>query len=484
MLEKVRRTIVKHGMLERGATICVAVSGGVDSCALLHVLNAIREEFSLRLIVCHLNHNLRGKESDRDFRFVKKLAVGLGLRFVGAKLTLEEVRKRKGKSLQEWARERRMGFLRRSSQKFGAAAIALGHNMDDQAETVLMRFIKGSGTSGLCGMRPKGAGLIRPLAETSREEIERYARQNGLKHVLDSTNKSPKYLRNRVRSELIPFIEGRYNPNIKETVLRTARALRSDDDYLRSVAEGVFPMVARRADGKSVLMDRGKLLRLPGAILARVFLMALEVLKERGNGVYTPQIDGFIALLKGEKPNAAVTLRKGLYVKREYDAITVSTDEVGWRADEAGCLAVKTALSPKSCRGVRLKIPGRTEVMGLGCGFKAAVLNKRPRSLKAGGPSRTAGWAVAYFDYEKVALPIEVRTFKPGDRMTPLGMKGHKKLKDIFMDDKIPEGQRRAIPLVVSGGDIIWAVGHRQAEACKVGDGTKKVLRLEVFRSD
>src|SRR3972149_768595 len=256
MIDKVRETIKKYGMLKKGDIVCVAVAGGVDSTVLLHLLNLLRDSLSLTLIVCHLNHNLRGKESERDFRFVKRMAGNLNLPFEGKKLFVKEVKSRRGESLQQWARGKRLKFLKDAAKKHGAKKIALGHNLNDQAETVLMRLIKGSGTSGLAGMAPVREAFIRPLIETPREDIERYAIKNNLKYAVDSTNRTLKYLRNRVRLELIPFIEKQYNPNIIETLARTGAVLRKDAGCLAKEAAKNFPRVVTRTEKRRISMDR------------------------------------------------------------------------------------------------------------------------------------------------------------------------------------------------------------------------------------
>src|SRR3989304_3812799 len=258
MLDKAIDTIRKYGMLKKGDIVCVAVSGGVDSTVLLHLLNLLRDSLSLTLIVCHLNHNLRGKESERDFRFVKRMAGNLNLPFEGKKLFVKEVKSRRGESLQQWARGKRLKFLKDAAKKHRAKKIALGHNLNDQAETVLMRLIKGSGTSGLAGMAPVREAFIRPLIETQREDIERYAIKNNLKYAVDSTNRSLKYLRNRIRLELIPFIEKQYNPNIIETLARTAPALGQEADCLEKKAGKNFPRGGNPAGKRGIFMDRGR----------------------------------------------------------------------------------------------------------------------------------------------------------------------------------------------------------------------------------
>ncbi len=462
MIDRVRETIRRYGMFRSGDTVCVAVSGGVDSTVLLDILVRLSGELSLDLVVCHLNHGLRGEESARDEGFVRGLAEDLGLVFEAGRLDPREAADRRRESVQEWARKRRMAFLEGAARRYGATRIALGHNRDDQAETVLMRMIRGSALKGLGGMAPSCGRLVRPLIEVSREEIERYARERGLAHVEDSSNSSTKYLRNRIRHEIVPFLQKGYNPNINETLARSASVLRRDEDFLEREAERAFEEVVTASDHGAVSLDRKRLLALHDAISSRVFLSALRKLEGAAPAhVYTPQVETFFNLLRSERPNLTVKLREGLYLKREYDALVLaagSPEEKEW-----------TDLDRE------IKVPGITEVPELGLRLSTEVLRYRPRSLKVGA-------GTAYFDFESVSEPLLLRTFRPGDRMRPLGMKGSKKLKDIFIDAKIPLSDRRGVPLLVSGGRIIWAVGVRQSEYSKVADGTKRVLRVDVMK--
>src|SRR3990172_607876 len=465
MLDKAIDTIRKYGMLKKGDIVCVAVSGGVDSTVLLHLLNRLKGEFSIDLIVCHLNHNLRGKESERDYLFVKRLAEGMGLPFEGKKLFVKEVKSRRGESLQQWARGKRLKFLKDAAKKHRAKKIALGHNLNDQAETVLMRLIKGSGTSGLAGMAPVREAFIRPLIETPREDIERYAIKSNLKYAVDSTNRTLKYLRNRVRLELIPFIEKQYNPNIIETLARTAAVLRKDADCLEKEAEKIFPRVVTRTEKRRISMDRERLLALHPAVLTRGFLKAAGTIKNGISEVYTPQIQNFVFALAGKKPNIALELRHGLYLERRYGVIVLSAEKP------------KTGVLEGFEKEV--KVPGVTRVEELNCALKAEVLAGKKALLPEEGSKNTA-----YFDYRKITGPLKIRTFRAGDRLQPLGMKGrHKKLKDIFIDEKIHAEKRGKILIVTAGEDIIWVTGLRQSEVFRVDDKSRKILKLEIVEN-
>lgn len=476
MIESVEKIIKKHGMIKRGETVAAAVSGGVDSVVMLHVLKRLSGRLGFTLVVCHLNHALRGEESDRDFRFVRDLAKHLRISFVGGKLKSGELKGLKGLSVQEAARIKRYQFLEESALKTGAAKIALGHTMDDQAETVLMRLIKGSGLAGLAGIHPVRGKFIRPLIETSRKEVERYASAAGLEFRKDSSNTDTRYLRNDFRINLIPFIEKHYNPKIKETLARIASVIAKDDEFLNLQANGLFPDVVLERDATSLVLDRARIVELHESLLTRVFLLAVEVISEKTD-LYSYHIKSFLKVIKGRRPNASVVLPDGLTVAREYDRVIISTEP----GKEAGPF------------DYRLRLNDKTNVVEAGVVIKAKVLAAPPpeplkdqirrRAKKVREKKMAKGEAgpfVEYFDYEKIARPLRVRSFAPGDRMAPLGMGGrHKKLKDIFIEKKVPKSRRHTVPVVTAGGEIVWVVGIRRTDRYMVTDSTEKVLAIE-----
>ncbi|MFQ5465469.1 MAG: tRNA lysidine(34) synthetase TilS, partial [Thermodesulfobacteriota bacterium] len=461
MLEKVAKTIEQFGMIGDGQAVLVAVSGGVDSVVMLHALGKLSGRFSSRLMVCHLNHGLRGAEADRDYGFVKKLAASMSLKFVGGRLKPGELKGLKGFSVQEAARVKRYQFLEDSASKYGADVIALGHTLDDQAETVFMRFIKGSGLSGLSGIPPVRGPFIRPLIEVTRAEVEDYAKRQGLGFVEDSSNRDPRYLRNDIRLNLIPFVEKRYNPRFKETVARFASVISIDDEYLWRQANGVLPEVVIERTPGSLTLDRTLLTSLHDSMLTRVFLLAVEILKEKSD-LYSYHIASFLKIIKGPRPNASIVLPDGLSVVREYDRVVLSTVE----RREAGPFDYP------------LRIPGTTRVPEAGALVRTAIVESAPETLPDRG-------LVVYFDLAGLPRPLRVRSFAPGDRMAPLGMKGrHKKVKEIFIENKVPKSRRPATPILTAGEEVIWVAGLRRTEHYKVGRSTAKALKVEVVEME
>lgn len=462
MIKKVRDAIRKYRMCDAGDTVAVAVSGGVDSVVLLHALTEAAKALSLKLVVCHLNHNLRGRESGRDLAFVKGLSKRLGLRFAGARLKAGELSGREGVSLQALARAKRYEFLDAVARRHGARKVALGHTLDDQAETVVMRLIKGSSLKGLSSIPPIRGPFIRPLIETSREEIEGFAADNGIEYVIDSSNLSDKYLRNDIRQNLMPLLKREYNPNIAATLSRVATALRLDDEFMDASARAALKKALLSTGRGPVVIDCAALLSLHPALVNRAFLIAARPLCPDAEAWFTSvHIDSFHALVSGVKPNASIDLPGGLRAVREYGRVIV------------------TAAGKKNPRrSVRtLKVPGTTVIRDAGYSFIAEVVEKAPRNIEAGP------WS-ACFDYGAVAEAggVRIRQMEPGDRMSPMGMKGSKKLKDIFIDAKVPVERRAATPVFMAGAEIIWVAGLRQSELFKVRKDTERVLRIGCFK--
>jgi tRNA(Ile)-lysidine synthase len=458
MLEKVRETIKKHSMFDQGEVVAVAVSGGLDSTVLLHALFLLKEDLGVKLVVCHLNHGLRGEESKRDYSFVEALALKFALPFEGAELPAGLL---KGSSTQAAAREARYAFLADTARRRGASKIALGHTLDDHAETVLMRFVKGSGTGGLKGIAPVRQKFVRPLIEVTREEVGRYAKAHSppIEYVEDSSNASDKYLRNALRHDLIPHIKERYNPNIINTLTRSALISARDDEYLNLRAESAYAD-ALSADGplgsSALVFDRGKLLKLHPAVSTRVFLKGASILGKRAR-LYACHINRFLDLIKGSRPNVRAMLPGGLALVREYDRITLST----------------APLRTPATFDMAIAVPGTTGVEE--AGFVVSATIAEPPSAKALG----AAPMTAFFDYDAIPGDVSIRNLKPGDTMVPMGMRGHKKLKDIFIDSKVPALKRARTPVLYAGGRIIWAVGLRQSDSYKVLKSTSRVLKIE-----
>jgi tRNA(Ile)-lysidine synthase len=458
---RVKRTIDRYRLLEKGDRLIVGVSAGVDSMVLLHLLYAYRETFDLSLIVAHVNHGFRPEESERETELVQKESARLGLPFEYGQFNVREFQKLGGLSPQDAARRIRFHFFYGLFQKHHAQKIALGHNADDQVETVLLRLIRGSGVQGLKGILPMREGkVIRPLLEVWREEIDSFALEKKIPFLLDSSNLKNDYLRNRIRRALIPLIEEEYQPSFKETLLRTSTILREENDYLERGAEEAYQKIIHEAkDTLSFIFSEYQSLH--RAIQWRVIKKILKRMVHWGmimeDGGWS-EVHEIYQNLNQSSPSFLLELPHGVRVEKRYDVVLLGKGEV----------------KPFPPFEVELVSPGHTFVEEIG---KGVVIEETDRHQYRdySGPSNTA-----LMDYESLQFPLKMRNFRPGDRFCPLGVKGTQKLKDFFIDHKVPRFERPKVPLLISDEMIAWIVGYRIDDRVKVTEKTRKVLKVKV----
>jgi len=460
LFEQVRRTIDHYRLLEKGDRVIMGVSAGVDSMVLLHLLNAFRQEFDLFLIVAHIHHGLRPVESEKEAELVQKESVRLGLPFEYGQFNVKEFRESEGFSLQDAARRIRFQFFHDLLKKYGGGKIALGHNADDQVETVLLRLLRGSGLKGLKGMLPiREKRVIRPLLEVRREEIETYAQENGIPYLLDSSNLKKNYLRNRLRINLIPLIEKEYQPGFRKAMIRTSTILREENDYLERGAEETYQKIAYEEEGQ-ITFKFSAYQSLHKAIQWRVIQKVLERMEDGLKIDEGEWSDVNLIYRRLQQPPASLLLElsHGLCLEKRYDRVFLRKERL-------------RTIPPFE---VELHIPGRTYIREI---EREVVVEEREWDRSK---SIDESQNVAFLDYERLHLPLRMRNFRPGDRFQPLGTKGTQKLKEYFIDHKIPKFERPSIPLLISGEMIAWIVGYRIDERVKITGKTQKLLRFEV----
>ncbi len=461
LVQHVAEQIKRHAMVNAGETVVVGVSGGPDSVALLHILNRLRDDLGIRLVVAHLNHRLRGAEAEADARFVRELAESLRLEAHVESRDVAVYGKEKGVSIQVAAREIRYGFLSEVAVQTGAARVALGHHADDQAETILLHFIRGTGPGGLRGMLPVRDGFfIRPLLGVRRHSIEAYCRYHNLPTRQDSSNLQLKYLRNRVRLELIPLLEKHYNPSLVDTINRLGEISREEDRYLEEQAREHYYRFKTGTSGGRVGLDRERLLSLPPALVRRVVRLAWMEISGSKDGLHFRHIDQIMEIIRGGGGYREIALPKNIVCKKHYGLVEFV---LGGENEEVPFYQY------------RLKVPGVTAVPELGVSIEAQILP----AGEAGDPA-LLNQKEALLDYDRLTMPLVVRRRLAGDRFQPLGLDGTVKLKKFFIDHKIPRNMRDRIPLVVSGNEIIWVAGLRPGDKWKVTDKTTTCLRLYI----
>ena len=453
-LQKVKNTFSRHRMISEGDSVIVAVSGGPDSVCLLHVLYELRDEWHIHLLVAHFDHGLRPAEDDSETAFVRGLAGSLKLPFETAKGHL--LAKKTRGSREEAARKARYDFLEKVRKMHKAQKIALGHNLNDQAETILMRLLRGSGPLGLTGIPPSRDGwIIRPLIEIERHEIEKYLKARKLAFVTDSSNLETDYLRNKIRLELMPLLE-EHQPQLARLLGQTAEILRDEDDYLEQTAAGWLAMNMEMPPQRSLKIPIASFLDLPVVLGRRVIRMAIRDVKKDLRRIRWDHVEAIRRLAESEKPQAALNLPGGLTVARTYDRLIFSAS---------------TKKKPRPFH-YTLDGLGTYDLKEIGRHLSIEEITNR-KGLRLKGYTRKA-----LLDAEKLHFPLTLRTFKTGDRFIPLGMKGRKKLKDFFVDLKVPLEQRHSTPILCCGETIAWVCGFRIDDRFKVTTETKRVLKI------
>ncbi|MGD0230305.1 MAG: tRNA lysidine(34) synthetase TilS [Syntrophorhabdales bacterium] len=460
--QAVRRTIRREGLIEAGDTVLAAVSGGIDSSTLLSVLTRIRQDLSFDLAVCHVNHQLRGEESARDEAFVKDMAGRLGLPFHVARVDVKAYAAGRGLSLQHAGRELRYRYFDELARTHGYRRCALGHNRDDQVETFLLRVVKGTGLNGLASIPIKRGRIVRPLLRSYRAEIADYARSRDIPYVEDSSNLKDAYERNFIRLNVVPLLE-RLNPRFREKVLLLLADIASvnarfDLDATRFL-EGPDTTAAAGGD---IHVDAAALAALHGEVRFRVVSRILGRL-DPGFTALREHVFLVEKSLQSKRPNNSVLLRSGVRVMRVYGDL----------------IFTRKAPSAPPVQDTFDIAAGRNDVRALDSVFEVSFEDR------AGGPSPGAfpdDPRIALFDAGRCGRLL-VRTFRPGDRFTPLGMDRPVKLKDFFISRKIPRDARRTIPLVCSDSAIIWVVGIRISDDYKVTPETKRIMRVRASQA-
>jgi tRNA(Ile)-lysidine synthase len=441
-------------MISHGDRVVVAVSGGPDSVCLLDILHELKDDLGVELVVAHFDHGFRPDEDDTETLFVETLAASYDLPF-DTKRACQSLGKTNA-SLEERARRARYEFLEESAQEFSAQKIAMGHNLNDQAETVLMRLMRGSGPSGLAGIPPlRDNKIIRPLIEVSRGVIESYLEGRGLKYVTDTTNLEPRYLRNRIRLELLPLLQ-EYQPRIVNLLGQTAGIMRNDEAWLEEMAKAWVKGQDEPGDGREIRFHLSSFKKLPEALKNRVIRYALRDIGGSLRRVSLRHIEAVRRLAVAGKPQAMANLPNHITVRKDYDRLVFDV--------------VKDSEAQGFC--CFLDGPGTFYLDALGCTISLEEMVSSALTDMNASP-----WT-AFLSAEKLTYPVMIRNFLPGDRFVPLGMSGHKKLKDFFIDLKLSSKVRAQIPILTHSNSIVWVCGLRIDDRFKVTKNTKKVLKV------
>lgn len=459
MLDRIAETITRHRMFEPGQRVGVAVSGGADSVCLLEVLHALASRWALALSVLHLNHNLRGEESAADARFVESLAARYGLACTSAEVMLDAA----GQNLEQAAREARQEFFERERRRQGLDRIATGHTRSDQAETVLFRFLRGTGIAGLSGILPvTREGLVRPLLEVSREEVRAYLGERGIGWREDSTNQLPCFARNRIRTDLLPRLLDGWNPALEQNLAQLAVLARDEQLYWDGEIERLFqrtfsPLGAFWVHSLETSRPLG------AAVMRRLFRRAIEQVRGDLRQIEFAHVERLLELAATDEGHGRVIL-PGVDVIRSFHWLRfgVPGAENGlWRN-------WRVPVEPPA----EVPVPGAGFLLSLQLIGKQDVLAHEDYNVERGYE----------LDWATLTEPLVIRNWRPGDEYRPAGRKSSQKIKILFQNNRIPLWERRNWPILTSGGVIAWAGRFGAADQFCAGRETKQVLRIEEHR--
>ncbi|CAM4307351.1 tRNA lysidine(34) synthetase TilS [Paenibacillus alkaliterrae] len=458
---ELERTGTERGLWTEGARIVAAVSGGPDSMALLHMLAALAQEGKISVIAAHVNHGFRIEESAHELEAVKTYAEKLGVPCETAVLDLPSYIEETGMNSQAAAREKRYAYLHEIAERYGASRIALAHHADDQAETVLMRVIRGTGLTGLAGIlskrREKNVELIRPMLRMNKSDILRYCEEHHIPYCTDSSNKERHYFRNMIRLDILPYLS-RYNPQLSQSLHRLADVAGAEDEWMEKQTEALFAQLVTLSPNECVV-NVDDLSGLHVALQRRLIKLILSYLSKETEKISFEQIETMRLAAAAQMPSTwRIDAGAGIRCAREYNLMR-------WFRIPQQSLNDVSAYSYEVGRdGVSLKADP--------CGWIFDFIR-----LTAGQHPRPASRYEACFDASELTYPLIVRNRRPGDRIQVLGLNGSKKVQDMFVDEKIAPLERALYPLLFDAeGRLLWIPGIRRSSHALTESHTKDVL--------
>lgn len=468
LISKVEAYINQNKMFEKGQKILVALSGGPDSICLMHILINLKDKYKLQLYAAHVNHMLRGAEAEEDENYVKQFCTKNDVKLFVKRVDINKIVQEKGISTELAGREERYSFFEEIVQSENIDKIAIAHNSNDQAETILMRLIRGSSLEGMVGIRPvRENKFIRPILCLSREEIENYCENNNLCPRIDKTNNETVYKRNKIRLQLLPFLKENFNQDIINTINRFGKIAARDNEYLDKLSEDILKIKYDKKDAYQGILDNG-LFQQHEAILTRCIKYVLTDISGVSKNFEQKHIESVIELQKN-RTGSSIELPNNIIVVNSYGNIKIINKSIKEVENKDNDREIKEVILENICEQVSEE--------GINISFNKYSINISMMENKNIDFKNNS--LIKYFNCDNINNVI-IRYRKDGDKIVPLGMTNSKKLKDIFINEKIPKDEREAIPIIQFDNEIAWVVGVKISDSFKVKGNTKKILQIKL----
>jgi tRNA(Ile)-lysidine synthase len=452
MEKKVRDNLIKNCNIKENDNILLGLSGGPDSVFLFHILRLLKDELGYNLYCAHVNHMYRGEDAHRDEKFALELCREYGIKCHLMRKHASQYAKELNMTEEEAGRKMRYDFFNKILDNLGGGYISTAHNYNDQVETLLQRIIRGTGIDGLVGMEFKVGNIVRPILDIKRKELEEYLHGKDYQYCIDKTNLEAIYGRNRIRLDFIPYVEDNYNPKFQDSIFRLSQTVKNDREIIEESLEKAYQEV-ELSDKGEIRLELVKFNRLIKGLKTRVLRHSIEKLKGNLVNVEYSHLDQVMKICQRKNTGKTVIIPGNISIGIEYGNIVVKTKEE--IKDYVYNISIGKSIIIREAK-VELSIQ-MTE---------NEKFDKTPHRIIVDG--------------DKIKGDLVVRNRRPGDRFVPLGMKGQKKLKDFFIDERIPRDERNKVPVIADRENIIWIAGHRMSDLYKIDQNTEKVLLIEM----
>ena len=463
MLDKVINYIKENKIIQQDDRILVALSGGPDSVCLLHMLYRIKDKFNLKLGAIHINHMLRGEEADKDENYIIDLCEQMGIKHYVKRINIEYIAKETNVSLETAGRNERYKAFEEIKIKDKYNKIAVAHNANDQAETILMRIMRGTGLEGLTGIKPqREGGIIRPILCLNRQEIEDYCEYNGLNPRIDASNYDRHYSRNRVRLDILPYMRDNFNKDIIDTLNRMTLLLQKDNEFIEEYSKKCYNMYCKKHNNKLEILKE-LFEKEMESIITRVVIIAFKEISKSYQNFEMKHIYEIVNLASRET-GKKINLTNNIICENLYGNIVLSKNDNKYYNS---CVKTEIKLDKDN-------IIENIEFNNYIINFEVIENKKKEKFTKNN--------LIKLFNYDKIEKEILIRYRKDGDKIIPLGMSGSKKVKDIFINSKVPREERDNTPILCFDDKISWIVGYKTSQLFKIDSDTKMILKITVSR--